>query len=160
MTKRSPTVVWVDEMLSDAWDEEQEQALLAKYYGRMHFNNLVRRAESVQGHLAMQTYRMTTPIPPYLASGKENYGMTTTVVRHRFSKEIAEELLNDKQEFAYLYALEKLANDTNHPQLWRDVMLWLDEMEKPYGGTVDTDDTRPRGEQTHRADDDSEDSHT
>ena len=137
---------YMDEAMREVKEEYLRQHTLDRYYRKMHFNNLVRRAESLPKNLVMQTYKMTTPIPPYLASGQENYGMTTNVVRHRFSKEIAEELLNDKQEFAYLYALEKLANDTHHPQLWRDVLLWLDEMEKPNGGTVDTNADRPRDE--------------
>jgi hypothetical protein len=48
--------------------------------------------------------------------------------RHRMSKEIAEELLAEKGEFAHFYCAEKLANNTNAPRLWRDVLSYLDEL--------------------------------
>ena len=53
---------------------------------------------------------------------------TTTESRHRMAKEVAEELIADKGEQAYLFCLEKLANDTKAPKLWRDVLTYLDEM--------------------------------
>ena len=80
--------------------------------------------------------------------------------RHRMSKEIAEELLEQHGAGAYLYCVEKLANDTHQPRLWRDVLTYLDEIGVTDGGTVDTNDNRPREEHPHRADDDSENSHT
>lgn len=48
--------------------------------------------------------------------------------RHRMSKEIAEELLAVKGADAYFYCVEKLANNTSAPRLWRDVLTYLDEM--------------------------------
>jgi len=48
-------------------------------------------------------------------------------VRHRMSKEIAEELFLDMGDSAFVYVLERLENSAKNPQLWRDVLLWLDE---------------------------------
>ena len=53
---------------------------------------------------------------------------------HPMAKEIAEELL-DQQRMKldgdpYVYALEKLANNTQQPKLWRDVLSCLDELTK------------------------------
>jgi len=52
----------------------------------------------------------------------------TPVSRHRMSKEIAEELLAEMGDGAYFYCVEKLANDTTNPLMWRDVLTYLDEM--------------------------------
>ena len=49
--------------------------------------------------------------------------------RHRMSKEIAQELRQQMGDSAYLYCLERLSNNTESPQLWRDVLSWLDEGE-------------------------------
>jgi hypothetical protein len=43
------------------------------------------------------------------------------------SKEIAQELKEQIGAGAYLYCVERLSNGTDHPQLWRDVLAWLDE---------------------------------
>jgi hypothetical protein len=48
--------------------------------------------------------------------------------RHRMAKEIAEELIAEKGAGAYFYCVEKLANDTQQPRLWRDVLSYLDEL--------------------------------
>ena len=77
----------------------------------------------------MTAYVVSTPIPPWIASQQENYGVVTTVTRHRFSKEIAEELIAEKKDFAYLYALEMLETQPEGAKgMWRDVLTWLDEM--------------------------------
>jgi hypothetical protein len=49
--------------------------------------------------------------------------------KHRMSKEIAQELKEKMGNGAYLYCLERLSNNTQNPQLWRDVLDWLDETE-------------------------------
>lgn len=104
--------------------EIEEQAW---HYRLMHLENLVLRAEFLNGIVKMKKYIVSNPIPPLLASQQENYSTVTTVQRYRFSKEIAEELLALKGAFAHLYALEKLEkNDL----LWRDVLAWLDELPK------------------------------
>ncbi len=61
----------------------------------------------------------------------------STTDRHRMAREIAEELL-DQQRMKldgdpYVYALEKLANGTQQPKLWRDVLSYLDEFELTKG---------------------------
>lgn len=52
----------------------------------------------------------------------------TDVSRHRMSKEIAEELIEEMGDKAYLYCVEKLATNTQNPRMWRDVLTHLDEM--------------------------------
>lgn len=51
--------------------------------------------------------------------------------KHRMSKEIAQELKDQFGDGAYLYCVEKLSNGTAQPQLWRDVLYWLDEIKEP-----------------------------
>ena len=48
--------------------------------------------------------------------------------RHRLSKEVAQELIEEYGDGAYLYCVEKLSNYTKNPQLWRDVLTWLEEL--------------------------------
>jgi hypothetical protein len=60
------------------------------------------------------------------------WGMTNMKdERHRMSKEIAQELKEKMGNGAYLYCLERLSNNTENPQLWRDVLTWLDEIKEP-----------------------------
>ena len=55
--------------------------------------------------------------------------------RHRFSKEIAEDLIADKGAFAHLYALEKVETQpAGAKPMWRDVLAWLDELGGDDGG--------------------------
>jgi len=51
------------------------------------------------------------------------------IVRHRMSKEIAEELLIDMGDSAFVYCLERIENNelTQNSRLWREVLLWLGE---------------------------------
>lgn len=61
----------------------------------------------------------------------------STPDRHRMAREIAMELL-DQQRMKldgdpYVYVLGKLANNTQQPQLWRDVLSYLDEFELTKG---------------------------
>ena len=55
----------------------------------------------------------------------------TEMSRHRMSKELAQELKEQMGDGAYLYCVERLSNNTDHPQLWRDVLAWLDETKDP-----------------------------
>lgn len=55
------------------------------------------------------------------------------IVRHRMSKEIAEELLHDMGDSAFVYCLERIENNAQNSQLWRDVLLWLGETETTKG---------------------------
>jgi hypothetical protein len=65
------------------------------------------------------------------AEYEEQFRMVSTTDRHRMAKEIAEELLDQQKGWTgsdpYVYALEKLANGTQQPKLWRDVLSYLDE---------------------------------
>ena len=74
--------------------------------------------------------------------------------RHRMAKEIAEELIAEKGAGAYFYCVEKLANDTQQPRLWRDVLSYLDEIGVT-DGAVGTNRNGRGQESTHRTDDDS-----
>ena len=51
--------------------------------------------------------------------------------RYRMSKELAQELKGKMGNGAYLYCVERLSNNTEYPQLWRDVLAWLDETNDP-----------------------------
>jgi hypothetical protein len=76
--------------------------------------------------------------------------------RRRFSKEIAEELIAVHGAFAHLHALEQLEGYVSDDlrELWRDVLVWLDELEQPNGGQVDTHIERRAGEQASSPKDD------
>jgi hypothetical protein len=68
------------------------------------------------------------------AEYEEQFRMVSTPDRHRMVKEIALELL-DQQRMKldgdpYVYVLGKLANGTQQPKLWRDVLSCLDELTK------------------------------
>ena len=66
---------------------------------------------------------------PFVGIKETAYRLTNiSEKRHRMAKEIAEELLTEKGEGAWFYCLEKLAGNTQSPQLWRDVLTYLDEM--------------------------------
>ena len=56
---------------------------------------------------------------------------TTPMSRMRMSKELAQELKDRMGDGAYFYCVEKLSNNTDHPQLWRDVLARLDETNDP-----------------------------
>lgn len=90
------------------------------------------QASQLHGRFRLFTYKMTTPIPPNLASQQSNYSMVETVQRHRFSKEIAEELIATHGAFAHLYVLEEMESNRskalNTTPMWRDVLTWLDEL--------------------------------
>lgn len=49
--------------------------------------------------------------------------------RQRMTKEIAEELIAQHGPMAALHCLERLANNTPQPQMWRDVMTWITELQ-------------------------------
>lgn len=57
----------------------------------------------------------------------------STPDRHRMAREIAQELIDEQRitgNNPYVYVLEKLANGTQQPKLWRDVLSCLDELTK------------------------------
>ena len=113
----------MDEAMRQAKEKWLEEQTLARYYKRMHFNNLVKRAE----HMEEQGRHMNEFAVSLMETASQTKGLTPES-RHRMSKEIAEELLAEKGTGAYFYCVEKLANDTNAPRLWRDVLSYLDEL--------------------------------
>ena len=87
-----------------------------RFHRRIHFHNLVSRAKRMGGlneGFAEVAYEMKG---------------VTKESRHRLSKEVAEELRELNGDKAFLYCVEKLSNDTRNPQLWRDVLTWLEEL--------------------------------
>lgn len=102
------------------WIEEQR---LAKYYKRLHFNDLVARAERME----WKGTHMKGLNEGFAEVAYEMKGVTKES-RHRLSKEVAEELRELNGDKAFLYCVEKLSNDTRNPQLWRDVLTWLEEL--------------------------------
>ena len=125
---------YMTKVMQETIVEAMTQEIEARLYRKLHFNNLVSRAEWMEqrgDHLMEHITATTMKISiAEIASAMS----TTTESRHRMAKEIAEELLADKGEQAHLFCLEKLANDTNAPKLWRDVLSFLDEMEVKDGG--------------------------
>ena len=146
---------YMTKVMQETIVEAMTQEIEARLYRKLHFNNLVSRAEWMEqrgDHLMEHITATTMKISiAEIASAMS----TTTESRHRMAKEIAEELLADKGEQAHLFCLEKLANDTNAPKLWRDVLSFLDEMEVKDGGGMDTRRHGLREEQAPRSNDDS-----
>jgi len=101
------------------WIEEQK---LAKYYKRFHFNDLVARAERMGKETHLKGLNEGFAKVAYEMKG------VTKESRHRLSKEVAEELRELNGGKAFLYCVEKLSNGTQNPQLWRDVLTWLEEL--------------------------------
>ena len=113
----------MDKALREAKEKWLVEQTLARYYKKMHFNNLVGRAELME-EKGIHMHETVIGIMEH-ASGMKGL---TPESRHRMSKEIAEELLAEHGATAHLYCLEKLANDTSAPRLWRDVLSYLDEL--------------------------------
>ena len=134
------------------------QHSLDRYHRKLHLNSLITRATMMEekGIHLMKHITHVTPNSIVMDLKELAYTMNvTTESRHRMAKEIAEELLADKGEQAHLFCLEKLANDTNAPKLWRDVLSFLDEMEVKDEGGMDTRRHGLREEQAPRSNDDS-----
>lgn len=120
---------YMTEAMREVKEEYLRQHTLDRYYRKMHFNNLVRRAEFMEEkgeHLEEKLTQSSLGI--MLTEIASHTKGLTTESRHRMAKEIAEELLKEKGEFAHFYCMEKLANNTTAPKLWRDVLTYLDEM--------------------------------
>lgn len=115
----------MDEAMRQAKEKWLEEQTLARYYKRMHFNNLVSRAEHMEerGEHLVNEFAVSL-----METASATVRGLTPESRHRMSKEIAEELLAEKGAGAYFYCVEKLANDTKAPRLWRDVLSYLDEI--------------------------------
>jgi hypothetical protein len=106
-----------------------EEQTLDKYYKRLHFNVLVSRAERMEQkgtHLAGLN-------EGFAEVAYEMKGVTKES-RHRLSKEVAVELRELNGDKAFFYCVEKLSNNTKNPQLWRDVLTWLEELNNEPAG--------------------------
>lgn len=131
MTKTISFGAYMTKMMEDVTQELLEREVEDRYFKRMHFNNLVRRAEF----------------------------MGDVPARKRLSKQIAESLIESHGAFAHVYALEHVETDeTTNSQLWRDVLAYLDELgeDDVRGNTGDADQPEHQGEQASGATDDSE----
>lgn len=113
---------YMDEAMREAKEEHLRQHSFDKYYRKLSLNNLINRAEyqEEKGVHMNETVNLLRE----MASNRD----ITPESRHRMAKEIAEELLAEKGDNAYFYCVEKLANNTTAPRLWRDVLTYLDEM--------------------------------
>lgn len=115
-------------VMKDTMIEALRQHTLDRYYQKLYLNNLISRATMMEergNHLEERvTQQSLTVSIAEIASSMT----VTTESRHRMAKEIAEELLAEKGETAHFYCLEKLANNTSAPRLWRDVLTYIDEL--------------------------------
>jgi hypothetical protein len=105
---------YMDECIRESLAEAKAREIEDRVYRKIYLTNLIERAEKVN--------------EPFVGMKETAYRLTNiSEKRHRMAKEIAEELRNEKGEGAWFYCLEKLAGKTQSPQLWRDVLTYLDE---------------------------------
>lgn len=106
----------MDACIKQSQAEEHAKFVEERIYRRLRLYNLIERAE-----------KMTHP---FMNIKEKAYAMTNIPAqRHRLSKELTEDLLAEKgEDGAYMHCLERLANNTQNPALWRDVLTFLDEM--------------------------------
>ena len=130
----------MDVAMDASREEAEEIARKERHYKRMHLNNLISRAE--------QPPKMEMDLGLYVAWAHVAYKTNglTKMSRHRMSKELAQELKAQIGDGAYLYCVERLSNNTDHPQLWRDVLAWLDEGVDDGTDEVASDKPRPQAE--------------
>jgi len=107
---------YMDACLRESQAEANAKEVEDRIYRKLRLTNLINKAEKMS--LLQQFAEISYKKIPNM----------TTESRHRMSKEIAEDLINEKGEGAYLHCLERLSNNTNSPRLWRDVLTYLDEM--------------------------------
>lgn len=105
---------YMDECIRESLAEAKAREVERVFHHKIYLTNLIERAEKVN--------------EPFVGMKETAYRLTNiSEKRHRMAKEIAEELRNEKGEGAWFYCLEKLAGKTQSPQLWRDVLTYLDE---------------------------------
>ena len=115
---------YMDACIRESQAEAKAREVERIFHRKIYLTNLIERAEKMNEQfvgIKETAYRLTN-IPDK---------------RHRMSKELAEELLVEKGDYAWFYCLEKLANDkVLAKSLWRDVLTHLDEMKgKPNEST-------------------------
>lgn len=64
-------------------------------------------------------------------------------MKYRMADEIAGVLMGQQPDTAHMYALEQILSG-NNPDLWRSVLIELDELEARNGGRVEGDISRQR----------------
>ena len=134
---------YMDACLRESQAEARAREIEDRVYRKIYLTNLIERAEKVN--------------EPFVGIKETAYRLTNIASkRHRMAKELAEELLAEKGDDAYFYCLEKLANNTQNPLLWRDVLTYLDEMGGQDERVGSTDNTRQGDEHTQSTRDDSE----
>jgi hypothetical protein len=68
-------------------------------------------------------------------------------LQYRYVDEIARSVISNFPSAPHLYALEQLMSVGNlHPDLWRQVLIKIDELEAKNGGRVEGDISRREGE--------------
>ena len=134
---------YMDACIKESLAEAKAREIEDRVYRKIYLTNLIERAEKMN--------------EPFVGMKETAYRLTNiSEKRHRMAKEIAEELLTEKGEDAWFYCLEKLAGKTQSPQLWRDVLTYLDEMGGQDERVGSTDNTRQGDEHTQSTRDDSE----
>lgn len=106
---------YMDACIKESQAEAKAKEFERVFHRKIYLTNLIERAEKVN-ETAIQFREMAS-----------NRNITDTS-RHRMSKELAVELTVEMGDRAYFFCTEKLANNTQSPRLWRDVLTCLDEM--------------------------------
>jgi len=106
----------MDACLRESLAEAKAREFEDRVYRKIYLTNLIERAEKVVNETQIQFREM--------ASNRN----ITDISRHRMSKELAIELTAEMGDRAYFFCTEKLANNTQSPRLWRDVLTCLDEI--------------------------------
>ena len=107
---------YMDACLRESQAEANAKEIEDRIYRKLRLTNLINKAEKVVNETQIQFREM--------ASNRN----ITDISRHRMSREIAIELTVEMGDRAYFFCTEKLANNTQSPRLWRDVLTCLDEM--------------------------------
>lgn len=106
---------YMDACIKESLAEAKAREVERVFHHKIYLTNLIERAEKVN--------------EPFVGMKETAYRLTNiSEKRHRMAKELAEELLAEKGDDAWFYCVEKLAGKTQSPQLWRDVLTYLDEM--------------------------------
>ena len=104
------------EAMEESKRMHKEQKNINRFYARIAHHNLVKLCE--------KHYSTMPPQSP-----------DTDGSRRRMTKEIAEELIAWHGPMAAMHCLEALVNEKSHPQMWRDVMAWIKELQGEENGS-------------------------
>lgn len=109
---------YVDEAMEYSDREHKEQESMDRFYNRFLLQNKILFCERSYAAITYPMFEL-----------KES--------RQRMTKEIAQALIEWYGPMAAVHCLEKLTNDAPQPQMWRDVMSWITELQ---GEKNDNDD--------------------